>query len=637
MLTLLAEKDLRDKFQEIYNELEAQKNTFITALKKVSSSADCEAEVLNTFVDISKDNFFEILKTTISEIEAQKENYKFKYNDVFDKDGKVKIFIESHKELLVEYTTQYNSIMASSNFFNNSNDKKFGTAQANAILEAIKDDSFFEAGHRLAIEQSSEIKSSAELSELVSDEISKIIENPELKKVFEKIDNALQKNQQLKAFKKVIDDNNTLVSKLLNYENFKKEVWFSYLNQLKTEVAALIDLYEQKKGDLEKISEEAKSKKTFWDNAVEEFNERFVNLPFKLVVKNKQDAILNQKTPAIDFQFKGRQIERNNLLDVLSQGERRAFYLLNIIFEVKSREIQGQRTIFIIDDIADSFNYKNKYAIIEYLNDISKKENFYQIILTHNYDFYRIISSRLYLDRKNKLHAVKTKDHIEIIEEVYQNPPFKTWKDNLKAGTYYHKTFSSEDAKKHIIALIPFVRNLIEFGVDAEVNSHSNIDTDFDLLTQLIHLKPFTRDITLLNLKEIYGRYLGKDDFDPSIDLNEKVYDLIISLAESIQDNEFNLENKIVLAIVIRLKSEEYMWNKVTDKSPFSGSSTGKLFGRYSLEFKEDKSEKNNIKILESVNIMTPENIHINSFMYEPILDMGIEELKNLYTKIPSP
>jgi hypothetical protein len=31
---------------------------------------------------------------------------------------------------------------------------------------------------------------------------------------------------------------------------------------------------------------------------------------------------------------------------------------------------------------------------------------------------------------------------------------------------------------------------------------------------------------------------------------------------------------------------------------------------------------------------MTPENIHLNSFMYEPILDMGIVELENLYDKV---
>ena len=43
---------------------------------------------------------------------------------------------------------------------------------------------------------------------------------------------------------------------------------------------------------------------------------------------------------------------------------------------------------------------------------------------------------------------------------------------------------------------------------------------------------------------------------------------------------------------------------------------------------------KEKIKILEEVNIMTPENIHLNSFMYEPILDMDINELLNLYQKV---
>lgn len=33
---------------------------------------------------------------------------------------------------------------------------------------------------------------------------------------------------------------------------------------------------------------------------------------------------------------------------------------------------------------------------------------------------------------------------------------------------------------------------------------------------------------------------------------------------------------------------------------------------------------------------MTPENIHINSFMYEPILGMSIIHLKKLYDEISS-
>jgi hypothetical protein len=31
---------------------------------------------------------------------------------------------------------------------------------------------------------------------------------------------------------------------------------------------------------------------------------------------------------------------------------------------------------------------------------------------------------------------------------------------------------------------------------------------------------------------------------------------------------------------------------------------------------------------------MTPENIHLNSFMYEPIVDMSDESLRKLYTDV---
>jgi hypothetical protein len=33
---------------------------------------------------------------------------------------------------------------------------------------------------------------------------------------------------------------------------------------------------------------------------------------------------------------------------------------------------------------------------------------------------------------------------------------------------------------------------------------------------------------------------------------------------------------------------------------------------------------------------MTPENIHVNAFMYEPILDLSDDHLKKLYTAVRS-
>ena len=180
--------------------------------------------------------------------------------------------------------------------------------------------------------------------------------------------------------------------------------------------------------------------------------------------------------------------------------------------------------------------------------------------------------------------------------------------------------------------MIQFVRNLIEYSGKHESSETGRIH--YSVLTDLLHSKENTQQITFGQLKTIFKEYIDKDDFDATIQDTDFVYPTIMSVANVVVENEFNLENKLVLAIAIRHKAEEYMWSVVTDKSPFSGSQTGKLFGRYRTEFAADPNHKVNIRTLESVNIMTPENIHINSFMYEPILDMGMVELKRLYSEV---
>ena len=56
---------------------------------------------------------------------------------------------------------------------------------------------------------------------------------------------------------------------------------------------------------------------------------------------------------------------------------------------------------------------------------------------------------------------------------------------------------------------------------------------------------------------------------------------------------------------------------------------TRELFEEYS------KNHDNEIVgILDKVNLMTPENIHMNAFMYEPLIDMSFNHLKTLYDEV---
>ena len=113
--------------------------------------------------------------------------------------------------------------------------------------------------------------------------------------------------------------------------------------------------------------------------------------------------------------------------------------------------------------------------------------------------------------------------------------------------------------------------------------------------------------------------------------------DIVFEEADLIlNDNsdEINLENKIVLSIAIRLKAEEYMINRIGDEEfiqSISGDQTKVLVDKIKELYPEDIQIINK---MDQIAIMTPENIHLNSFMYEPLLDISDNHLKVLYKDI---
>ena len=95
-----------------------------------------------------------------------------------------------------------------------------------------------------------------------------------------------------------------------------------------------------------------------------------------------------------------------------------------------------------------------------------------------------------------------------------------------------------------------------------------------------------------------------------------------------------NLENKIVLSIAIRIAAEKFMVEKIND-AKFVASIDSNQTPRLLAKFKELFSgDVDTIKTIQRVVLMTPENIHLNSFMYEPILDMSDEHLRKLYQDV---
>ena len=95
-----------------------------------------------------------------------------------------------------------------------------------------------------------------------------------------------------------------------------------------------------------------------------------------------------------------------------------------------------------------------------------------------------------------------------------------------------------------------------------------------------------------------------------------------------------NLENKIVLAIAIRLTAERFMIDKISDPEFVATLLANQARGLMEEFKRRFPIEQENIGILDRVGLMTPENIHVNSFMYEPIIDMSDDHLRRLFVDV---
>src|SRR5690606_40223352 len=128
-------------------------------------------------------------------------------------------------------------------------------------------------------------------------------------------------------------------------KRFKQNVVTGYLQSNKSAWDDLLSTYKSNQAKVRDIVNQAKQQETIWKSVVGMFNKRF-SVPFALRVDNQDDVILNDEAPSIGFDFDDGRGDRQNvkhetLLDTLSQGEKRALYILNILFEIEAKKNSG--------------------------------------------------------------------------------------------------------------------------------------------------------------------------------------------------------------------------------------------------------------------------------------------------------
>lgn len=635
--TLLANAELRTKYEDIHRSIGEAKKALDKSLRSAAGFGEKSRENLDLVIeDVFGDNYYEALCAIEHEITGidPSDLHKADYKILFD--PKVQQFLASEDvaAAVEDFAQKYDEITEQSPILR----RNFQYHNVAQVQQQLKANNFFGAGHSISLadentDEREEVSSDQSLLERIDEEKRRVLNDEGVAKKFDTF-NSKFKNKELQAFRDYITENKHLLPMLNEPEGLKRDLWVQYLRAALDEYKALVSEYQVGQSALAEIIADADSSRGDWDAVVADFNRRFLYLPFELSVENKADAILKGSAPSIAFIIKDAGEERRyassekqELLRALSTGESRALYILDIMYEVFVRWKDRAQTLFVFDDISDSFDYKNKFAIIDFLEDVTKIEdtNFLAIVLTHNFDFLRTVSSRDICPAHQCRLAFRSEDGIKLepFERTDIQSPFRKWQGRLGEPSV-------------LIAYIPFLRNLIEYTLGPK-DADENPNADYLQLTRMLHFKDETEALTIQDYKAVFERHLGGCTF-PDVDLTRPVIEHLFATADECENvaDGINLEHKIALSIAIRMRAERYMVAKIRSAEAdydVSNKQMGKIFQKFKDLF---NNEAEKIGLLRRVNLITPANIHLNSFMYEPILDMGMAELVTLYQNVKS-
>lgn len=638
--TLLSDEKTRKDYEILVSQFSDELSEFKSNLSKLSGFAqnDIEEKLKKDF-KISKKSDWSDIFFKINELFSTTENIELfnniKYTDLINEKTETIITSPSFLKLIDSYVDLLNKLISDNEILS----KNFSDYNAEELGKSFKKHDLFKNNHKIVLQNGREIKSASEWNNVINEQLDKIYSNPEIGKSLQDLKKKLVGNDSVRTLREIILANREILIYFNDIEKLKTLLWVNYLNNLEKDFSAYFSKINSYSSQIKTLYESAEKQAERWQIIVNEFNRRF-KVPFEVKISNKANFLLKDEAPNLYFTYtrcKGTPEEENadfgkdDLMKALSMGEKRAMYLLYILFDIeiiKEKAVQGSgKHLIIVDDIADSFDYKNKYAIVEYLADISKNEHIDLLVLTHNFDFYRTVVSRVRIPREQCYIVQKSeKEELEMtnfgyLKDYFLNGIVKTIKDG---------NINTNSKKIKLLSSIPFYRNLTEYML---------LSTEFLNLTCLLHLKSTPFDTTKLKLSDVWNIIPNnlKIGFNNtfSTDKDENYLDLLRNIAKEICNStteEIVLENKIILSMAIRLELEKFL-------KPIL------VANNISLECKDVQTRcwsesakpfltSEQTKIVDEINLITPESIHINSFMYEPIIDMSDWMLKELYKNV---
>ncbi|MFE6994639.1 hypothetical protein ACFVAE_01635 [Microbacterium sp. NPDC057659] len=622
--TLLVNPALRKEYEALQESLLDARDALVVALAtQAGTKQDVIATVSRVFTQ-NEDKFFDALIRVEYEIE-QLDDARFAdlpHDLLFNDKVATALKGAGVQAQLADYVTRLNQLLDESTFFNRTS---FSYYNATNVTKSLGANGFFQAQHSLLLHGEDEprrITSDADLQALITEEKARISDDAALRKKLDGVERAVQRNEDTRKFFEFIANREDLLPEFANVENFHQDVWKSYLKAHEEAFKRVVECYKETEVRRKEIERQAATESTQWDNVIRIFNERFF-VPFTLRAENKHRVALGQETMLkLVFEFndgnESAGVERDELLSVLSNGEKKALYILNVLFEMEARKASGRETIFVIDDLADSFDYKNKYAIIQYLKEMSDHANFKLILLTHNFDFFRTLLSRGVVGYNKCFMAQKGEGKVTLAQASHVRNPFING---------FKQNFFDDGMQR--IASIPFVRNILEY-------TRGEDDPDYLTLTSLLHWKADSASIDNAELDRIFNETFQVSEKKSWNTGDRPVIDLLLEQAEAALGaaEGINFENKIVLSIATRMVAEKHMVEELADLAFTDGITGNQTHALFQAFKSREHGTADSLRALDDVVLMTPENIHVNSFMYEPIIDLSDTALRELYRRV---
>lgn len=272
-----------------------------------------------------------------------------------------------------EYISSLNTLLENNPILND----RFTDRNAETLGKEMAKHNLFDAQHTIHLKDGvTVIHSLDEWNSAVNEQLDRLYSTPELSTAFQKLKKLLTSNGEVSRLRDIIAAHREIIPALRNIPALKVQTWLDCFSKLDVPFADYYHNISQYTTQIKALYEQASAQSARWQAVVNEFNRRF-RVPFEVQIENKANFLLKDEAPNLSFKYtrgivaqQGATLKKDDLMVSLSTGEKRALYLLYILFDLERIRQQatagGGQFLIVADDIADSFDYKNKYAIIEY-------------------------------------------------------------------------------------------------------------------------------------------------------------------------------------------------------------------------------------------------------------------------------